>query len=97
MNNIKNWNENNYPTQTNTSNINTANKTAINSEFNVMKQDLLFFKNDILKDFRKMEEKLNLKITEQNMIISQHYEFFEKKLDSLSAKISLTNSLFSNN
>ena len=43
MNNIKNWNENNYPTQTNTSNINTVNKTAINSEFNVMKQDLLFF------------------------------------------------------
>ena len=63
MNNIKNWNENNPPNQTNTSNINAANKTALNTEFNVMKQDLLFFKNDILKDFRKMEEKLNLKIT----------------------------------
>ena len=97
MNNIKSRNENNQPTQNNNSNINTANKTAINSEFNFMKQDLLFFKNDILKDFRKIEEKLNLKITEQNMIISQHYELYEKKLDSLSAQISLTNSLFSDN
>ena len=44
-----------------------------------------------------MEEKLNLKITEQNMIISQHYEFYEKKLDSLSAQISLNNSLLSDN
>ena len=50
---------------------------AFNSEFKailkvklkVMKKDLLFFKDDILKDIRKMEEKFNLKINQQNTLI----------------------------
>ena len=92
MKNIKNNNEINPLVHDNSLNIiNTDNKEFYNSEFKNMKQDLLFFKNDILADIRKMEEKLNAKISDQNIIITQHYNFYEKQLDSLSTQISLTN------
>ena len=44
-------------------------KAILKVELNVMKKDLLFFKDDILKDIRKMEEKFNLKINQQNTLI----------------------------
>ena len=44
-------------------------KEFLKLELNVMKKDLLFFKDDILKDIRKMEEKFNLKINQQNTLI----------------------------
>ena len=72
--------------------LNDSNKTIINTEFNSMKQDLLFFKNDILKDVRKMEEKIHIKLTEQNIINSEQYNAYEKKLDMLSAQINHINS-----
>ena len=53
--------------------LNSTNKTIINTEFNSLKQDLLYFKNDILKDVRKMEEKMNIKLTEQNIVNSEQY------------------------
>ena len=60
-------------------------------------QDLLYFKNDILKDFRMMEEKLNLKLAEQDLIISEQQNSYEKKLEKLSNHINLVNSLIINN
>ena len=76
--------------------INTAhssNKSLLSQEM----QDLLYFKNDILKDFRMMEEKLNLKLAEQDLIISEQQNSYEKKLEKLSNHINLVNSLIINN
>ena len=44
-----------------TNSINEKNKSIFNPEKSKINQDFLFFKNDILKDIRKLEEKLNIK------------------------------------
>ena len=72
--------------------INTAhssNKSLLSQEM----QDLLYFKNDILKDVRRMEEKMNIKLTEQNIVSSEQYNAYEKKLDMLSTQINMINSM----
>ena len=77
---------------------NNANMKAIfNSDLKDIKQDLLFFKNDILKDIRKIEEKLNNKLTEQSLVNNEQYEVYEKKLDILSTKITNVNTIASDN
>ena len=55
---------------------------------NEMNQDLLFFKNDMLLDIRKVEQRFNLKLTEQSVISSEQYDIFEKKLIELSERVS---------
>ena len=77
--------------------LNSTNKTIINTEFNSLKQDLLYFKNDILKDVRRMEEKMNIKLTEQNIVSSEQYNAYEKKLDMLSTQINMINSMIIEN
>ena len=78
----------NASTEANSINIsNSSTKTFINNE----KQDLLHFKNDILKDFRLLEEKINLKLTEQNEKIKGQYEQYEIKLNKLSNRIDEVN------
>lgn len=77
--------------------LNSTNKTIINTEFNSLKQDLLYFKNDILKDVRRMEEKMNIKLTEQNIVSSEQYNAYEKKLDMLSTQINMINSMMIEN
>ena len=71
--------------------------SIINPETNALKQDILFFKNDILKDLRRIEEKLNLKLTEQSIANNDQYEAFEKKLDILNSKIIRVNEFVSDN
>lgn len=44
-----------------------------------------------------MEEKLNLKLAEQDLIISEQQNSYEKKLEKLSNHINLVNSLIINN
>ena len=61
-------------------NNNVLTKSVFNPDFNHIKQDLLFFKNDILKDLRKIEEKVNLKLTEQTVVNNEQYEAYEKKI-----------------
>ena len=63
-----------------------SNKNGIN-------QDLLFFKNDMLLDIRKVEEKINSKLTEQSVISSEQYDSFEKRLSELSERVSKIQSL----
>ena len=63
-----------------------SNKNGIN-------QDLLFFKNDMLLDIRKVEQRFNLKLTEQSVISSEQYDIFEKKLIELSERVSKIQSL----
>ena len=74
---------------------NQNNNSIFNPDMNNIKQDLLFFKNDILKDIRKIEEKLNLKLTEQSVVNSEQYEAYEKKLDILDTKLTQVNAIMS--
>ena len=81
----------------NTFNNNALTKSVFNPDFNHIKQDLLFFKNDILKDLRKIEEKVNLKLTEQTVVNNEQYEAYEKKLDFLTTKITHVDTIVSDN
>ena len=81
----------------NTFNNNVLTKSVFNPDFNHIKQDLLFFKNDILKDLRKIEEKVNLKLTEQTVVNNEQYEAYEKKLDFLTTKITHVDTIVSDN
>ena len=85
--------DNNNNSSTPMNSINTQNKSFFNPEKSKMIQDLLYFKNDILKDIRKLEEKLGLKLNEQNSMISEQYENFEKRLTELSNYITKVHSL----
>ena len=81
----------------NSSRNSSTNHNLFNPENISTKQDLLFFKNDILKDLRRIEEKLNLKLTEQSIANNDQYEAFEKKLDILNSKIIRVNEFVSDN
>ena len=73
------------------------NKSMFTPDINNMKQDLLFFKNDILKDLRQIEEKLNLKLTQQSLINHEQYEVYDKKLDLLTTKITNIETMVTDN
>ena len=64
---------------------------------NELYQDLAFFKNDILLDLRKIEERFNIKLTEQSVISSDQYDSFDKKLSELSERITKVQSLILDN
>ena len=90
MNNIKN-------AERTSMQMDSLNRGFLNPEIASIKQDILFFKNDMLKDIRKLEEKLNLKMTNQNLMSSEQYNAFEKKMDSITTQITEINSLLVNN
>ena len=71
--------------------FNNSNKDFINYEM----QQLLFFKNDMLKDMKKLEDKFTFKIAEQNSINSEQFDKIKKQLNILSQQISQTNSRIS--
>ena len=88
--------KNNYNSSIQLNSLNTQNiqnKSFFNPEKNKITQDLLYFKNDVLKDIRQLEEKLSLKLKEQNVLSSERYDSLEKKLNELSNYISKVHSL----
>ena len=86
--------KNNSSIKTNSLNAqNLLNKSFFNPEKSNIAQDLLYFKNDVLKDMRKLEEKLSLKLTEQNLTSTEQHDNLEKKLNELSNHISSVHSL----
>ena len=92
MNDLKG--KNNSSIKTNSLNAqNLQNKSFFNPEKSNIAQDLLYFKNDVLKDMRKLEEKLSLKLTEQNLTSTEQHDNLEKKLNELSNHISSVHSL----
>ena len=96
MLNIKNENKSSSPNNS----LNAFNpdyKAILKAELNMMKKDLLFLKDDILKDVRKIEEKLNLKISQQNTLISDQYDTFQEKAETLSNQINHLDSMMINN
>ena len=72
-------------------------KSPLILDVNYLKQDILFFKNDVLKDLRKLEEKLNIKLNEQKIDNIDQNEICKKKIEDLFSKISHVNSLISDN
>ena len=54
-------------------------KSPLILDVNYLKQDILFFKNDVLKDLRKLEEKLNIKLNEQKIDNIDQNEICKKK------------------
>ena len=72
-------------------------KSPLNLDVNYLKQDILFFKNDVLKDLRKLEEKLNIKLNEQKIDNLDQNEICKKKIDDLFNKISFFNNFISDN
>ena len=72
-------------------------RAILNPDIGHIKQDLLFFKNDILKDLRKIEEKINMKLTERSVVNNEQYEAYEKKLDILSTRITHVNTIVNDN
>ena len=96
MNNKEN--ENNLTIEKNSLNKSNSDfKIAFTSELKNLKQDLLYYRNDILKDMRKLEEKINLKITEQSLMNSEQFNAYGEKIDQLSDKISVIDSLEESN
>ena len=96
MSNNKNFDRKSY--QADSLNNHLLSKSLFNPEANnSIKQDLLYFKNDVLKDIRRLEEKINIKLTEQTVVNNEQYEAYEKKLDSLSTKIIQVNTIISDN
>jgi hypothetical protein len=68
-------------------------ESFLNPEKIKLAQDLSFFKNDILKDIRKLDEKFSIKINEQNITNAEKYNNIEKKLNELSNYISKVQTL----
>ena len=72
-------------------------KSPFNINSNYIREDLLFFKDDVLKDIRKSEEKLNFKIDKLNKDFSEIKDVFQKKIEDLSNKLSHINITISDN
>ena len=58
-----------------------------------LKEDILFLKEDILKDFRQIETKLNTKYEKKNMNIMSKLETFENTIKTMNNKIGELSSL----
>ena len=76
---------------------NNSQSKSFNPEMKNINRDLLFFKNDILLDIRKIEENFNSRLNKQNIISSEQYDSLDKKLSELSERISRVNSILLDN
>ena len=60
-----------------------------------LKEDILFFKEEILKEFHQIETKLNIKYDKFNTNSSSKLETFENNIKTMNDKISELSSLIS--
>ena len=86
-------NEGKSITSLNSLNENNLSNKSFNLEMKQIIQDLKYFKNDLLLDVRKIEERFNYKLLEQSIISSEQYDSFEKRLSELSDRISQINQI----
>ena len=66
-----------------------------NSQWKNVQNDILFLKDDILKDFHQIETKLNSKYEKQNTSTLTKLEKFEKTIEAMNQKIVNLSSLIS--
>ena len=76
---------------------NYSSKNLLSPEISTIKQNFLSFQNDILRDIRKLDEKLDLKLAEQRIINSEQIDAYDKKIDILLTQITKVNSRITNN
>ena len=88
---------NDIPNKNSLSSNNINSISPINLDTNYIKQDILFFKNEVLRDIRKIEEKLFIKLNEQKMKTSEIYGNYDSKIDNISNKLSHISTLLSSN
>ena len=75
----------------------TSIQNPLNPENVEIYQNMLLFKDEILKDIRELEEKFNSKLSQNYLKNSQQYELYEKKFENLSTRIDQMNSQLANN
>ena len=74
-----------------------SSKSLVNPEISKIKKDFLSFQNDMLRDIRKLDEKLDSKLAEQRVINTEQIDAYDKKLDILLTQITKVNSRITNN
>ena len=62
-----------------------------------IKEDILFFKDDILKDIKRFENKLNLKCDGQTSMLKDKFDKYDLKMEAMTEKISLLGNKISTN
>ena len=60
-----------------------------------LNKDIIFLKEDILKDFKKIETSLNTKLEKQNSNITNKIHKFENSIEAMKSKIEELSSLIS--
>ena len=60
-----------------------------------LNKDIIFLKEDILKDFKKIETSLNTKLEKQNLNITNKIHKFENSIEAMKSKIEELSSLIS--
>ena len=60
-----------------------------------LNKDIIFLKEDILKDFKRIETNLNLKFEKQNSNITNKIHKFESSIEAMKSKIEELSSLIS--
>ena len=76
--------------------LNNKDKNLFDINYNTIQDDLKYFKNDILKDIKNTENKLNQKYDIQNNGFEIRLEDMEKKANILNQKFSILNEAISN-
>ena len=74
---------------------NNNNDNSINQKN--IKDDILFFKDDILRDIKKFEYKLNLKVDDQTTMLKDKLDIYELKMEAMTQKISSLGNKISKN
>ena len=75
-----------------TNECNSNNKYITNNEINILRHDLLLFKNEILKDMREEREKLYIELKEKMLTNTEQFDVYDKKLEILFNQIEQINS-----
>jgi len=75
-----------------TNKCNSNNKYITNNEINILRHDLLLFKNEILKDMREEREKLYIELREKMLTNTEQFDVYDKKLEILFNQIEQINS-----
>ena len=52
-----------------------------------IKEDILFFKDDILKDIKRIENRLNIKCEGQTSILKDKFDIYDLKMEAMTEKI----------
>ena len=81
----------------NINNVVESNKSVRDPTPKNIKEDILFFKDDILKDIKRFENKLNLKCDGQTSMLKDKFDKYDLKMEAMTEKISLLGNKISTN